>query len=110
MKNPRASPNTLGSRTKTPSSFVLIFFIGVLEKLLAKQQEKILAVFILHGAAYPLQLVAINVSRAISNLFRAGHHESLPLLDCLDIECSFHEGFVGARVQPSHAAAHDDDF
>src|SRR5262249_53533896 len=74
-----------------------------LEHLLPQKVQQVRAVaIVLHRVSDLLNLRGRDVAGSISNLFRAGHHESLALFNSLDVERRVHERFVRAGVEPGH--------
>ena len=71
------------------------------------QRQQILSVPALnHGFRQRFKLVGIDVSEVIRNFFGAGDHQSLPLLDGLNVHACFKERIVRASIEPCHTAAH----
>src|SRR6185437_13968091 len=110
-KNPRSSTNTLGSRTKALSRGVFRTFMeSQLEDMFFQHLQQVSPISVIfHGHRRAFDLILVNVAVTISDLFGAGHHQSLAGFNGLNKKRSLEHGFMGACVEPSHAAAHDRD-
>src|SRR6266568_2734954 len=75
--------------------------------LFIAQRKKILPVSALaHRMCQCLELVGIDITQPICDLFGAGNHQSLTALDGLNVKSSLKEGIVRPGIEPRHATAH----
>src|SRR5262249_27934729 len=109
-KNPRASPNTLGSISLTSGIAVAvtrIAFPRLANRRVPKQAQKVLAVVVLREcAAERLELGGIDVPQAKRDLLGTRDLQSLAAFDGLDVLRRLEERAVRPRVEPGHAATH----
>src|SRR6266404_6372191 len=76
--------------------------------LFFQQLQQVLSISVfLHGCCKCLQLAGTDVTTPKSNLFGTCDLQPLSLLDRLNEQPSFKQGFVCSRVQPGKAAPHD---
>src|SRR5215469_10133851 len=81
-----------------------------LEHLLPQQLEQIRTISAVpHGCSNPLHLLCSDVAGSIRDLLRASHHQSLSLLNGLNVKSGVHQRFVRSGIQPRHAPSHHHD-
>src|SRR5688572_3253475 len=99
-KNPRSSVCTRGVIRSTSGIASVLKSKGIL----FKDTQKISAVAAGHRLCQPPHVVRVDVSHAISDLFEARHHQTLPFLDALHEVGGMEKRFIGAGVEPRDAS------
>src|SRR6185437_6621365 len=109
MKNPRASPNTSGCISTTPSIGLFVNFMPRAAsrlRLLVDDAQQIFAVAALLQRLGQLhQLIRGDEPRAPRDLFHASDLQPLPLLDDAHEHAGIEQGIVRAGIEPRRAAA-----
>src|SRR4029079_14556012 len=105
-KNPRSSPNTFDTTSRTSGSAVGVICMregGSAHARIAQDLEQVLAVAVFgQSLAHALERRGVDVAQAKGDLFRAGDLQTLPALDRLDVLCRLEQRLVCAGVEPGH--------
>src|SRR5262245_57405997 len=101
-KNPRPSSWTSGSIKITPGRLEGSTRTSV---LVFEDAEQVTAIGAgLHGARQPREIARRDVAHAVGDLLQTGDHQTLTLLDGLNVARRLHQRFVRAGVEPCDAA------